>query len=208
MENDRDEQKWEGCDRWQINQENQNLHRHTRRRHTHRHTRASRATSTRWLRDYRGAVRRRVSIGTPDDVIPIDATGVTVAMGAISNWGSWAVPGESRCSKWLRRHWRCNNENRGLSRQAPNVVDTELNPPIRIGDMASGTSDRFVTINVLLIPERLDCLEVEVRGCLLSDRLSYDSSPLWGSPAPEPAASVVTERAIPPICFCTWNRLN
>ena len=51
----------------------------------------------------------------------------------------------------------------------------------------SGTSDWFVTINGLLAG-RLDRLGLEVRGCLLSDRLvglsSYDSPSLRGSLAP------------------------
>jgi len=76
---------------------------------------------------------------------------------------------------------------------------------MRIGDTTSRTSDRFVTINVPL-PGRLDRLGVDVRGCLLSDRLVADDSRMilhLFEVHLESAPSVVTLGITPPICFCT-----
>jgi len=60
------------------------LPQYTRRHHTHRHIIASRATPNRWPRDYKGCCRMDGIIGTPEDVILIDAPGITAAMGTIN----------------------------------------------------------------------------------------------------------------------------
>ena len=168
------------------------------------------------------------NIGTPIGAIPINVPEGAIAMGIIGIWGSagngvgrkliimgvgcWGCCGgwkwmlklrwiSSSIVRWLWRHWRCNNVNRQLLRHwmLPRGLDT-----------TSWTSDKFVTIKGPL-PGWLNCLRLEVQGCLLSDRLirqlSNDSSPLWGSPTwDQPFLSNVENH--PAYMYLYWNCFN